>query len=131
PTRSWWFTPGGGVHAGESQRAAAARELCEETGYSVPPEALTGPLWERTALFDFMTRPYVQHEVFYVARVADATGRSEVAFTDDEVVTLDAAEWFTPAQVRAIDGEVFPTVLGELLDTVTAWDGVTRDLGRE
>ena len=30
--RSFWFTPGGGLEPGESARAAAARELQEETG---------------------------------------------------------------------------------------------------
>ena len=28
----WWFTPGGGVHRGETVQAAAVRELFEETG---------------------------------------------------------------------------------------------------
>lgn len=131
PERSWWFTPGGGLQPGESPRAGATREVLEETGYAIPEAALVGPVWERTAVFDFMHHPYVQHEHFFLARTADATNRVELVWTVEEHDTIEAAEWHSRGEVEAFDIEVFPLALGELLATVLPWDGVLRNLGTE
>jgi 8-oxo-dGTP pyrophosphatase MutT (NUDIX family) len=131
PERSFWFTPGGGIEDGESPREAAARELAEETGYVLEPHELEGPVWLRTAVFDFASRPYTQHEEIFVGRLTDAQRRprTEAEFTADEHEALDEVAWLHHHEVVAERREVFPDVLREAWAVFTAWDGVTRSLG--
>ncbi|MGC4174093.1 NUDIX hydrolase [Demequina sp.] len=131
PERSFWFTPGGGIEAGESPREAAVRELAEETGYVLEPGELVGPVWLRTAVFDFASRPYTQHEQIFVGLLADAERRPRagVEFTADEHEALDEVTWLSHAEVAAEPREVFPDVLREPWDWFVSWDGVPRNLG--
>ena len=131
PERSFWFTPGGGIEGAESFAEAAVRELAEETGYVLTVEELAGPVWRRTAVFDFASHPYTQHEEIFVGRLADAERRprGDATLTEDEHEALDEFAWLTQAQVAAEEREVFPDVLRESWSVFAAWDGVTRNLG--
>lgn len=130
-SRSWWFTPGGGVEGSETLREAAARELAEETGYVVEAEELIGPVWERTAYFDFKSRPYVQHEFFFVARLpdADVSPDGPSTWTADEEETIDEVAWLTQRDLQHASIEVFPEQLRESWDAFTGWDGNVISLG--
>ncbi|WP_296667777.1 NUDIX domain-containing protein [Demequina sp.] len=128
PDRSWWFTPGGGLDAGESPREAAARELAEETGHLVGSASLVGPVWERTAFFDFLSRPYVQHEWFFVAHVDDAD-EGDARWTATEEETLDEVAWLTYEELVAAEIEIFPAQLREPWESLRVWDGTLRRLG--
>ena len=132
PERSFWFTPGGGLEPGEEPRAAAVRELAEETGFVLDPAELVGPVWRRTAVFDFASQPYIQHEEFFVGHRADAErrARADAVFTDTELEAIDELAWLTREELAAESREVFPEVLRAPWDAFVEWDGVTVELGR-
>ena len=94
PARGTWSVPGGRVEAGESDPAATAREILEETGLVVEVGRLAGAV-ERAA----PTRGgvYVIHD--YVCRPGRDADVTAVRAGDD----ADDAAWFTPAEVRLLD----------------------------
>jgi 8-oxo-dGTP pyrophosphatase MutT (NUDIX family) len=113
----WWFTPGGGLDPGESTEHAARRELQEETGLVVTGEL--GPIvHERVASFNFMGRPYLQHEVFYRAtlgvtvegQILDRSGWTEV-----ERDSLLDVRWWSAEELRTTSETIYPEYLADLI----------------
>ena len=132
PERSWWFTVGGGIAAGEGSREAAVRELHEETGVVLGVEDLVGPVYTRSAVFDFYAAHCRQDEELYLARV-DSRGLTEFTregWTHVERDVLDELRWWDLDELRDVRIEVFPAGLVDLVAALLPrWDGVTRHLG--
>ncbi|MFD7510279.1 NUDIX domain-containing protein [Streptomyces sp. NPDC059853] len=98
--RGEWELPGGGIDPGETPRVAAARELREEAGQVIAPEALRFAGFAKTAFAD---RP-VAYGAVYAAEVTAVR-----PFTPNEEIA--AIHWWS--------GE--PEIPGGLLQTVDTY----------
>jgi 8-oxo-dGTP pyrophosphatase MutT (NUDIX family) len=122
PAQRWWFTPGGGLEAGETPSEGAARELGEETGLRVTPQALGDPVWHQVTEFTFDGSSYRQEQDFFLYRVSewqvDTAGLGA-----GERLTIDQHRWWSPEELDATAETVFPAELPELLRRCLAGTG--------
>ena len=116
---TWWFTIGGGLDDGETSRAAAVRELFEETGLAVDAESLSGPVHREIADFSLAGTTYRQDNEFFVAKVTSHDVVT-VGFTDLEELFVLEHRWWSPDELRATTETVYPTCLIDLLDQIGA-----------
>lgn len=105
--KEFWVMPGGGLETGESFKAAAKREVLEETGIDVD----VGPcLWTRHHVFDWESKSHSQFEVFYLARstIKDLSPSNPDSYIFDH-------KWWSIAELKASKENFAPRKIGQLI----------------
>ncbi len=124
PDTRWQELPGGGIEAGEDGAGAAVREVLEETGVVVPPEAVGPLLWTQVASFTWLRHRHAAQHEGRVARLTAPPLVRPVALTGPEEGTILGQRWWTLEQVAAHEGRFFPRSLPALLPRLLAGERV-------
>ncbi|MFT4293902.1 MAG: NUDIX domain-containing protein [Micropruina sp.] len=115
PGLHWWITPGGGMDPGEQPLQTAVRELAEETGLRISPDALRGPLIRRFVIHGYSDQVLGQAELFYLLRVPEPFALDTSGFTEDEKLTIAAWDWLPIDALGTASEAVWPVDLAELI----------------
>jgi ADP-ribose pyrophosphatase YjhB (NUDIX family) len=118
PNGRHWTTPGGGLETGEDYRAAAVRELAEETGWRDIP--LLAEIDRRSLTMEYAGRLVRQHERLYLARTSEP--RRQVG----DVAVMHASDgiagwrWWSLQELDATAEAVWPASLAALIRSIVS-----------
>jgi 8-oxo-dGTP pyrophosphatase MutT (NUDIX family) len=110
--RGWWQPPGGGVKRREDPRAAALREIAEETG--LREFELGAEVWLRRHSFTWRDVHYDQRERWFLARVP-AFEPDLGSLSESERVDLAEWRWWTLDELAGTTDVLVPSTLAARL----------------
>lgn len=112
---SYWFSVGGGVENGEDARAAACRELFEETGVQALPADLGEPVYVEQVEITFKGQHIRQHQTYFALRVSGVTVDIKAIV---EAESIDRHDWWSLSELEAADEVYYPLALVSVLRKV-------------
>ncbi|HEY6748277.1 MAG TPA: NUDIX domain-containing protein [Mycobacteriales bacterium] len=114
-SEDFWFTPGGGIEAGETTEQAAVRELREETGLRLAPDQLGPVVAECSGYADLGWTTGMLHDAFYFHRAPAGFTVDTSGFQPLEASTVSGHRWWTADEIEAAEKNVYPWGLAPLL----------------
>ena len=103
----FWITPGGEIEQGETEIAAARREIYEELGLTVEVE---GPIYEEENEFVHQGEMRANRDFFFRAFCAREAPVLTV-FTAEEIAVMREIRWWSAEEIEASEDRIFPANL--------------------
>jgi 8-oxo-dGTP pyrophosphatase MutT (NUDIX family) len=113
PEVRYWFSVGGAADAEETLAEAAVRELREETGIVVGPDALGEPFGTFEVEFSWNGRAYVNESTLFALPLAER----EVSFEGLDLLESQSifdAAWWTPEELERDGRAVDPRLIDQM-----------------
>lgn len=110
---AFWITPGGGVEHGEALVDTARRELEEETGLSLDPTELIGPVAVARGDWEFRGTSLVGEDWFYFV-VTEPFEVDRAGWTELEHEVHREVRWWDPTELDEASELVVPGGLAGL-----------------
>ncbi len=114
----FWTTPGGAVEPGESDHAAATRELFEELHITAN---LQGPVHSTTGRFHHEDR-YVENTDIFFTAIIDAYEPTLYSATAFEAAAMQEVRWWPIESLDSATELIFPRDLAAVLRRLQAAD---------
>ena len=118
PEHHWWELPGGGLDERETLRAAARRELVEESGITLA--TLGRELWVRESRFHYNGREHHRVEHVFLGRTSTTVPQVAPRPTENEEAGLIERRWWSAHELRQCRDRLLPPTLPDLLDDLLA-----------